>query len=266
LLRHSPAFGPGVLKENSTAVLDGIVRSTCDEKEGSYRPWYVIDNFTEREDIRMFLEKLFAEVLKERLGFDLIHDVQVLTPTHKGPLGTVELNIVLQRLIQKKVFGIDVPPVGPGGRPSLLRGDKVIQTRNDYDLGVMNGAVGTVIDNHPKAGLTVDFEGNTVEIPRDNGMQHFIQLAYATSIHKMQGSEFPFSIVIIHKSHALMHHRNLLYTAVTRAQKSVIVKPRSRSRKSGPRFRISRRRAPVRDSPFEDRPPSLIPSIGYGEI
>ena len=213
----------GVLKENSTAILDGVVRPTCDEKEGGCRPWYVVNNFTDREHVRMFLEKLFIEVLDERLGFDLLQDVQVLTPTHKGPLGTVELNIVLQRLIQKKLFGVDVPGVEPGRRPDLLLGDKVIQTRNDYDLGVMNGAVGYVIENHPKAGLTIDFEGHTVEIPADSGKQHFVQLAYATSIHKMQGSEFPCSIVITHKSHAFMHHRNLLYTAVTRAQKSVII-------------------------------------------
>lgn len=213
----------GVLKENSTAILDGVVRPTCDEKEGGCRPWYVVNNFTDREHVRMFLEKLFAEVLDERLGFDLLQDVQVLTPTHKGPLGTVELNIVLQRLVQKKLFGVDVPAVEPGRRPELLPGDKVIQTRNDYDLGVMNGAVGCIIDNHPKAGLTVEFEDRTVEIPADSGKQQFVQLAYATSIHKMQGSEFPCSIVITHKSHAFMHHRNLLYTAVTRAQKSVII-------------------------------------------
>jgi len=213
----------GVLKENSTAILDGIVRPTCDEKEGGCRPWYVVNNFADREHVRMFLEKLFAEVLDERLGFDLLQDVQVLTPTHKGLLGTVELNIVLQRLIQKKLFGVDVPSVEPGRRPELLSGDKVIQTRNDYELGVMNGAVGCVIENHPKAGLTIDFEGHTVDIPIDSGKQQFVQLAYATSIHKMQGSEFPCSIVITHKSHAFMHHRNLLYTAVTRAQKSVII-------------------------------------------
>jgi exodeoxyribonuclease V alpha subunit len=213
----------GVLKENSTAILDGVVRPTCDEKEGGCRPWYVVNNFTDREHVRMFLEKLFGEVLEERLGFDLLQDVQVLTPTHKGPLGTVELNIVLQRLIQKKRFDVDVLGVEPGRRPELLAGDKVIQTRNDYELGVMNGSVGYVVDNDPKAGLTIDFEGHTVEIPSDSGKQQFIQLAYATSIHKMQGSEFPCSIVITHKSHSFMHHRNLLYMAVTRAQKSVII-------------------------------------------
>src|ERR1035441_9214912 len=82
----------GVLKENSTAILDGVVRPTCDEKVDGYRPWYVVDNFTDREHVRLFLEKLFQEVLAERLGFDVLQDVQVLTPTHKGPLGTVELN------------------------------------------------------------------------------------------------------------------------------------------------------------------------------
>jgi len=213
----------GVLKENSTAILGGEVRPTCDEKVAGYRPWYVVDNFTDREHVRFFLEKLFSEVLTERLGFDLLLDVQVLTPVHKGPLGTVELNIILQRLIQKKLFGVDVPDVEPGRRAEFLPGDKVIQTKNDYELGVMNGALGYVIENHPKQGLSVDFEGTIVEIPKDSAKEYNLQLAYATSIHKMQGSEFPCAVVITHKSHSFMHHRNLLYTAVTRAQKSVIM-------------------------------------------
>jgi exodeoxyribonuclease V alpha subunit len=213
----------GVLKENSTAILGGEVRPTCDLKVDGYRPWYVVNNFTDREHVRFFLEKLFNEVLDERLGFNLLQDVQVLTPTHKGPLGTVELNITLQRLIQKKLFEVETPDVEPGRRPEFLPGDKVIQTKNDYDLGVMNGALGFVIDNDPKRGLSVNFEGHVVEIPKDSAKEYNLQLAYATSIHKMQGSEFPCAIVITHKSHSFMHHRNLLYTAVTRAQKSVII-------------------------------------------
>ena len=213
----------GVLKENSTAILDGVVRPTCDEKVNGYRPWYVVNNFTDREHVRLFLEKLFQEVLAERLGFDLLQDVQVLTPTHKGPLGTVELNIVLQRLIQRKLFGVAVPTPELGRRPEFMPRDKVIQTKNDYDLGVMNGSLGYIIGNHPRDGLTVDFEGRVVEIPIDSPKEHNLQLAYATSIHKMQGSEFPCAIVITHKSHSFMHHRNLLYTAVTRAQKAVIL-------------------------------------------
>ena len=213
----------GVLKENSTAILDGVIRPTCDHKIDGYRPWYVVNNFTDREHVRFFLEKLFDDVLAERLGFDLLQDVQVLTPTHKGPLGTVELNIVLQRLIQKKLFGVEVPELEAGHLPDFLPRDKVIQTKNDYDLGVMNGALGLVIDNDPKHGLAINFEGHVVEIPKDSAKERNLQLAYATSIHKMQGSEFPCAVVVIHKSHSFMHHRNLLYTAVTRAQKSVII-------------------------------------------
>ena len=89
----------GVLKENSTAILSGEVRPTSEVQLGARRPWYVIDKFTDRDDVRRMLLLLFAEVLQERLGYDLIRDVQVLTPTHKGPLGTVELNIELQRLL-----------------------------------------------------------------------------------------------------------------------------------------------------------------------
>ncbi|HWR49700.1 MAG TPA: AAA family ATPase [Bryobacteraceae bacterium] len=85
----------GVLKENSTAVLVGVVRPTADVQIGARRPWYVIDKFSDREDVRRMLLLLFEEVLQERLGYDLLRDVHVLTPTHKGPLGTVELNIAL---------------------------------------------------------------------------------------------------------------------------------------------------------------------------
>jgi exodeoxyribonuclease V alpha subunit len=213
----------GVLKENSTAVLSGEVRPTSEVQIGARRPWYVIDKFTDREDVRRMLLLLFEEVLDERLGYDLIRDVQVLTPTHKGPLGTVELNIELQRLLQRKLHGFDPPDVEPGHRPRFYAGDKVIQTKNDYELGVMNGAMGVVIGAEAGGGLTVNFDGIAVEIGKDSDAMGNLQLGYATSIHKMQGSEFPCAVVIAHKSHSFMHHRNLLYTAVTRAKESVII-------------------------------------------
>ena len=213
----------GVLKENSTAILNGEVRPTSAVQYGARRPWYVIDKFTDREDVRRMLLLLFEEVLRERLGYDLIRDVQVLTPTHKGPLGTVELNIELQRLLQHKLFGVDVPAVEAGHRARPYPGDKVIQTRNDYDLGVINGAMGIVVEARPDGGLSIDFDGRPVEIKTGSEALGNIQLAYATSIHKVQGSEFPCAVVIAHKSHSFMHHRNLLYTAVTRATDSVIL-------------------------------------------
>ena len=213
----------GVLKENSTAILSGEVRPTADVQEGARRPWYVIDRFSDREDVRRMLLLLFEEVLAERLGYDLLRDVQVLTPTHKGPLGTAELNVALQRLLQKKLRGFDVPDVASGHRPAFYAGDKVIQTRNDYELGVMNGAVGYVVEATAKGALTVEFDGDVVEIEPGSDAASRLQLAYACSVHKVQGSEFPCAIVVAHKSHSFMHHRNLLYTAVTRARESVIL-------------------------------------------
>jgi exodeoxyribonuclease V alpha subunit len=213
----------GVLKENSTAILDGMVRPTSDEKRFGCRPWYVVDNFSRHDHVERFLEVLFNEILSERLGFDLVRDVQVLTPTHKGPLGTQALNLALQRLVQRKLYGVTAPEPKPGGRPVLLPGDKVIQTKNDYDLGVMNGAVGLVMSNDRQLGLSIDFEGQIASLGYDSAKERNVQLAYVTSIHKMQGSEFPCAVIIMHKSHSFLHHRNLLYTAVTRAQQSVII-------------------------------------------
>ena len=213
----------GELKENSTAILAGEVRPTSEVKAGARRPWYVIDKFTDAGDLRRMLILLFDEVLRERLGYDLVRDVHVLTPTHKGSLGTVELNIELQRLLQKKLFQFNVPEVDAGHRPRLYPGDKVIQTKNDYELGVMNGSMGIVMSVDPKDGMVVDFDGRPVEIKSGSDALGNIQLAYATSIHKVQGSEFPCAVVVAHKSHSFMHHRNLLYTAVTRAKESVII-------------------------------------------
>ncbi|MDR3741595.1 MAG: AAA family ATPase, partial [Terracidiphilus sp.] len=213
----------GVLKESSTAILDGEVRPTAEVRLGARRPWYVIDKFTDCLDIRRMLLLLFDEILQERLGYDLLRDIQVLTPIHKGPLGTVELNIELQRLLQRKLNGVSVADIEPGRRPRLYAGDKVIQTKNDYELDVMNGSMGVVRMAGSDGSLVVDFDGRAVEIAADADAVSNVQLAYATSIHKVQGSEFPCAIVVAHKSHSFMHHRNLLYTAVTRAKDSVII-------------------------------------------
>jgi exodeoxyribonuclease V alpha subunit len=99
-------------------------------------------------------------------------------------------------------------------------GDKVIQTVNDYQLGVMNGHQGTVLDID-KHGVTVDFDGEGPKVI-EKEKQGSLQLAYALTAHKAQGSEFPCVVVLCHKSH-FFADRNWLYTAVTRAAKHVIV-------------------------------------------
>lgn len=213
----------GILKENSIAILKGDVCKTSEKMNDGRRAWYVIDQLSDPAKAQDFVLALFDKILSERLGFNIITDVQVLTPTHKGLLGTQELNIRLQRLIQKKLWDVDVLPPQTGRRPDFLLHDKVMQTKNNYETGVMNGAVGAVIGVADDGTITVEFEDTIVEIPKDASELKHLQLAYVITIHKSQGSEFPCSIVIVHKSHSFMHHRNLLYTGVTRASKSAII-------------------------------------------
>ena len=213
----------GVLKENSIAILNGEVRKTSEPEGPGRRAWYLVDQFTDQWDAQRFLLELFENVLDKRLGFDLVSDVQVLTPTHKGPLGTRDLNRELQRLVQRKLWGVEVPVVPAGRRPKLYPRDKVIQTRNNYELGVMNGAVGVVSDVARDGSLVIEFDGMPVEIEAGSPNMQDIQLAYALTIHKAQGSEFPCAVVVVHKAHSFMHHRNLLYTGVTRAKETAVI-------------------------------------------
>jgi exodeoxyribonuclease V alpha subunit len=113
--------------------------------------------------------------------------------------------------------------VAPNRRPPFLLHDKVIQTRNNYETGIMNGTIGFITDVDPRGNLTVDFEGEAVEIEKGSGGMRDIQLAYVLTTHRAQGSEFPCAVLIVHKSHSFMHHRNLFYTGVTRAQKTAII-------------------------------------------
>ncbi len=212
----------GLLKENSTAILAGEVRRTAGKRSDGRADWYLVDQFTDPSGVSGCLREMFENILAEKLGFDLLRDVQVLTPTHKGQLGTQALNEDLQRLVQRKLFGVEVPPRVPNRRPPLLKGDKVIQTRNNYDLGVMNGAVGFVKEVTDGAHV-FSFDGDEIILRKGDEGLGDIQLAYAISIHKAQGSEFPCAIVVIHKSHSFMHHRNLFYTGVTRAKQSAII-------------------------------------------
>ena len=214
----------GVLKENSIAVLRGDVRRTADVGTDGRPPWIVVNRLSEVLDAQRYVLELFDSVLVEKLRFDLLADVQLLTPTRKGPLGVDALNIELQRLVQKKLWGIDVPEPRPGRRPEFLRHDRVIQTRNNYDLGVMNGAIGIVTAVGPRRGeIHVRFDDQEIEFTPENEGAKDLSLAYALTIHKAQGSEFPCAVLVVHKAHSFMHHRNLFYTGVTRARYVAIV-------------------------------------------
>jgi exodeoxyribonuclease V alpha subunit len=196
---------------NAHRMLAGEVPVSAEREEGA-RDCFVLA----REDAEE-LARLLITVVTERLpanGFDPRRDVQVLTPMHGGPLGTVALN---QRL------GAALNPTGPElvrGNRRFRPGDRVIQTRNDYDLDVFNGDVGRVLSITPSS-MTVDFEGRQVEVPGDS-LDTF-ELAWAISIHKSQGSEYPAVVLALHTAHFVMLRRNLVYTALTRARRFAVI-------------------------------------------
>ena len=161
--------------------------------------------------------------------FDPINDVQVLAPMHKGIAGVSNLNIRLQDLLTpfKRGTRADVDFTGRririrGPVFSYEAGDKVIQLRNNYDKNLFNGDIGVVTSVNPEAGrLTADFDGEPHTFDRDDFGD--LSLAYAISIHKSQGSEYPVVIVLLLKAHFMMLQRNLIYTAITRGRKKVFI-------------------------------------------
>ncbi|MFB3882440.1 MAG: AAA family ATPase [Armatimonadota bacterium] len=217
----------GALKENSIAVLHGEVRKTATPEPAKVPPWILINHLTQADEALRVLLDMHRDGIAERLHFDLVSEVQVLTPTHKGPLGTAALNTELQRLVQHKLYGVEVPPPRPGRRPRFLLHDKVIQKRNNYSLGIMNGSIGQVAEVGANGrDLVVRFfdrEVREVELLADEGHLQDLHLAYALTIHSAQGSEFPCVVLVVHKSHSFQHHRNLFYTGVTRAQQVAII-------------------------------------------
>jgi exodeoxyribonuclease V alpha subunit len=154
------------------------------------------------------------------LGLDPFRDVQVLVPMHKGAAGVQAVNAALQQAL--KAGRGPVRGVAAGGGVRIEEGDKVIQTRNNYDKGVFNGDLGRVAAANPETGaVTVDFDGTRVDYERADLDE--LHLAYAITIHKSQGSEFNTVVIPILKSHFVMLQRNLIYTAVTRGRKRVVL-------------------------------------------
>ncbi|MDP2313191.1 MAG: ATP-dependent RecD-like DNA helicase [Pseudomonadota bacterium] len=188
------------------------------DPDGPVRDFFVLT----REDATD-AQNLLLQVIQERLprlGFDPRKDVQVLTPMHGGILGTTALNERLQAALNP-----DGAALVRGNRTYRV-GDRVLQTRNDYDNDIFNGDVGTILAVEPGS-LTVDFDGREVTLLAES--IDAVELAYAISIHKSQGSEYPAVIVALHNSHFVMLRRNLLYTALTRARRfaCLVASPRA---------------------------------------
>ncbi len=162
------------------------------------------------------LVKYCTENLPQYYHADPLRDIQVLTPMQRGTVGAANLNQVLQEAMNPQG-----PALRRGGVCYRVR-DKVMQIRNDYDKEVFNGDIGTIrrVDLEDRE-ITVDFDGR--EVAYDVTELDELALAYATTIHKAQGSEYPIVVMPFSMSHFVMLQRNLLYTGVTRAKKILVL-------------------------------------------
>jgi len=169
------------------------------------------------ENIHDKLQQVVTERIPRRFGLHPIEDIQVLTPMNRGGLGARSLNVELQQRLN------------PRSEPRITRfgwtyapGDKVIQTVNNYDKDVFNGDIGRIVRIDEEEGLVfIDYDGRRVEY--ETGELDEVSLAYATTVHKSQGSEYPAVVIPFGMPHYMLLERNLLYTAVTRGKKLVVV-------------------------------------------
>jgi exodeoxyribonuclease V alpha subunit len=174
--------------------------------------------FIEQEDPERaagIVVNLCRERIPNRFGFHPSRDIQVLAPMHRGSAGVARLNERLQetlnpneaKMVRGRSFKVD---------------DKVMQTVNNYDKEVYNGDIGLVVSINPEEQeLAVDFEGRTVSYEYADVDQ--LEPAYAVSIHKSQGSEYPAVVIPVLMQHFVLLQRNLIYTAITRGKKLVVL-------------------------------------------
>ena len=172
-----------------------------------------------------------------------VRDIQVMSPMHRGTGGITVLNAEIQEALNPKSAAESklrsdpdyapakqthfrektrkpLPAEIPYGTATFRIGDKVIQTRNNYDKNVFNGDMGIIrAIAADSSGLTIEFSGETIEYTK--GELSEVQLAYCISIHKSQGSEYPVVIIPLLKQHFMLLQRNLVYTGITRARQKV---------------------------------------------
>jgi exodeoxyribonuclease V alpha subunit len=168
------------------------------------------------EKILSTILTLVSQRIPQRFGFDAVEDIQVLTPMHRGVVGAENLNQQLQQTLNPQDAYIS------RGERRFGRFDKVMQIRNNYEKNVFNGDIGriTQIDDHSKT-VTIRFDDRSV--PYHFTEMDEVVLAYAVSVHKSQGSEYPSVIIPVTTAHYLLLQRNLIYTGITRAKQLVVL-------------------------------------------
>ena len=179
--------------------------------------------FSEDDPIRA--QRLILDLVQRRLparyGLNPMTDIQVLAPMYRGPIGVNSLNEELQAHLNPRAFA----EVEWGGRV-IRAGDKVMQVRNNYDKGVFNGDVGWVRSiNKENSNLKVEFleEAGPLLVSYEFSELDELMLAYAVTVHKSQGSEYPAIVLPLTREHFMLLQRNLLYTAITRAKRLCVL-------------------------------------------
>jgi exodeoxyribonuclease V alpha subunit len=175
--------------------------------------------FIEQEDPERVID-IILRLVKERVpssfGFDSVNDIQVLSPMHRGVAGAANLNRKLQEALNSSGTGII------RGSRNFRVNDKVMQVRNNYDKDVFNGDIGRIIRvSTEDQEVTISFDGKRITYDF-NDLDELV-LAYAVSVHKSQGSEYPVIIIPVLTQHYMLLQRNLIYTAVTRGRRLVVI-------------------------------------------
>ena len=176
--------------------------------------YFIESDDTER--VQGLILQLCKERIPGRFGFDPVEEIQVITPMHKGQVGATTLNEKLQEVLNPGTRLIQ------RGATTYRLNDKVMQIKNNYDKEVFNGDIGRILAIDPEMQeLVIDFDGRQVYY--DFSDLDELTLAYAISVHKSQGSEYPAVVIPIVTQHFVLLQRNLLYTAVTRAKKLAVL-------------------------------------------
>ena len=200
---------------NAHLVNRGVLPKTVQGQEDT--DFYWIDQPDPEKAVNM-ISRMVSERIPVRFGFNAMTEVQVLSPMNRGVGGAENLNMVLARCLNPDA-GAEIKV----GERIFRKGDKVMQVANNYDKAVFNGDFGKIVYvDAEKRRLSVQFDGERfLEYTPDELDQ--LSLAYAVTIHKSQGSEFPAVIVPLLNQHFVMLQRNLLYTAMTRAKKLLVL-------------------------------------------
>ncbi len=198
---------------NAHKINSGILPTFEDDIPGN--DFYFIHQEDPEKVLEIILE-LTKERIPKRFGLDPVDDIQVLTPMHKGVVGAGNLNTELQKSLNP--FQEEITR----GNRNFRTNDKVMQIRNNYDKEVFNGDIGRIIRIRPDEDeITVLFDGR--EVPYAFYELDELVLAYAVSVHKSQGSEYPAVVVPVLTQHYMLLQRNLIYTAVTRGRDLVVM-------------------------------------------